>query len=167
MAHFAEIGTNNQVIRVIVVNNDVLLDENGVEQEQLGKDFCTSLLGGNWVQTSYNGNFRKKYAAALYDPIADVFYDSQPYLSWTLTETSEKFTLGFNFPKLTFFYLDFRLSLWIDLEESILKLALLSDMNLFLSNPTLSIYFLLRGIFELLNEKEEYEFSSSIWSSDS
>ena len=84
MAHFAEIGTNNQVIRVIVVNNDVLLDENGVEQEQLGKDFCTSLLGGNWVQTSYNGNFRKKYAAALYDPIADVFYDSQPYPSWTL-----------------------------------------------------------------------------------
>jgi len=83
MAHFAKIE-NNKVIQVIVVNNNVLLDENGIEQEQLGKDFCASLFGGNWIQTSYNGNFRKKYASALYDPVADVFYDSQPYPSWTL-----------------------------------------------------------------------------------
>lgn len=44
MAHFAELGTNNQVVRVVVVHNNVLLDENGVEQEQLGKDFVLLYL---------------------------------------------------------------------------------------------------------------------------
>jgi len=75
MAHFAELGTNNQVIRVVVVNNDVLLDTNGVEQEQLGKDFCASLFGGNWIQTSYSGNLRGHFAGVgdFYDPVADVF----------------------------------------------------------------------------------------------
>jgi len=75
MAHFAEIATNNQVLRVVVVNNDVLLDENGVEQEQLGRDFCASLFGGNWIQTSYNGNFRKQFAGMgdFYGPVADEF----------------------------------------------------------------------------------------------
>lgn len=75
MAHFAELGTNNQVVRVVVVNNDVLLDDNGVEQEQLGKDFCESLFGGNWIQTSYNGSFRGQFAgvADFYDPVNDVF----------------------------------------------------------------------------------------------
>jgi hypothetical protein len=75
MAHFAELATNNQVLRVVVVNNDVLLDENGVEQEQLGKDFCASLFGGNWIQTSYNGSFRERFAgvADFYDAVNDVF----------------------------------------------------------------------------------------------
>jgi hypothetical protein len=75
MAHFVELATNNQVLRVVVVNNDVLLDENGVEQEQLGKDFCASLFGGNWIQTSYSGSFRERFAgvADFYDAVNDVF----------------------------------------------------------------------------------------------
>ena len=79
MAHFAELATNNQVVRVVVVNNNVLLDENGVEQEQLGKDFCASLFGGNWIQTSYNGSFRARFAsvADFYDPVNDVFVAPQ------------------------------------------------------------------------------------------
>jgi hypothetical protein len=61
MAHFAKIE-NNIVTQVIVVNNEVLLDENGVEQESIGAQFCQDTFGGEWVQTSYNGNFRGKYA---------------------------------------------------------------------------------------------------------
>jgi hypothetical protein len=61
MAHFAEIK-DGFVRQVIVVNNEVLLDENNVEQESLGSQFCSDLLGGTWVQTSYNNNFRGKYA---------------------------------------------------------------------------------------------------------
>lgn len=63
MAHFAKIK-DNIVHAVIVVNNDVIKDENGVEQESIGIDFCKSLYGADteWVQTSYNGNFRGKYA---------------------------------------------------------------------------------------------------------
>jgi hypothetical protein len=65
MAHFAKIE-NGVVIHVIVVDNQVLHDENGVEQESIGIDFCKSLFGADteWVQTSYNGNFRGRYAAS-------------------------------------------------------------------------------------------------------
>ena len=63
MAHFARI--ENKIVRdVIVVNNDVILDDNGQEQESIGIVFCKSLFGEDteWVQTSYNSNFRSKYA---------------------------------------------------------------------------------------------------------
>jgi hypothetical protein len=66
MAHFAELDSNNIVQRVIVVGNDVLKDATGQENEELGKAFCQSLLGGNWVQTSYNGNIRGRYAGIGY-----------------------------------------------------------------------------------------------------
>jgi hypothetical protein len=74
MAHFAKLE-NNIVREVIVVNNEVLLDENGVEQEALGAQFCTDTFGGEWKQTSYNGNFRGMYAGSgmIYDPVNDVF----------------------------------------------------------------------------------------------
>lgn len=75
MAHFAEINQENRVLRVVVVDNKDTSDENGNEVEQIGRDFCNRLLGGNWVQTSYNSNFRGKYAGIgdTYDPINDVF----------------------------------------------------------------------------------------------
>ncbi len=76
MAHFAEIDSNNRVLRVIVVANNDTSDENGNEVEQIGKDLCNRLLGGNWVQTSYNANFRGSFASigCFYDPIQDIFY---------------------------------------------------------------------------------------------
>jgi hypothetical protein len=61
MAHFAKIE-DGIVREVIVVNNEVILDESGVEQEAIGSAFCADLFGGTWVQTSYNANFRGKYA---------------------------------------------------------------------------------------------------------
>jgi hypothetical protein len=86
MAHFAKLDENNSVIQVIVVNNDVLLDANGNESEQLGQEFCTQLLGGNWVQTSYNANFRKNYAGTghTYDLELDAFIPPSPFPSWVL-----------------------------------------------------------------------------------
>jgi len=74
MAHFAKIE-NGIVRQVIVVNNEVLLDENNVEQESIGAKFCADTFGGEWVQTSYNGNFRGRYAGVgmSYDPVTDTF----------------------------------------------------------------------------------------------
>lgn len=68
MANFACIDNNNIVTDVIVVNNDVLLDENGNEVEQKGIDFCKSLYGNDtiWIQTSYNKNFRGEFAGIGY-----------------------------------------------------------------------------------------------------
>ena len=90
MAHFAEIGINNTVLRVIVINNSELLDENGIEQEAIGKDFCNKLLGGNWMQTSYSGAFRKNFASIgfTYDEFRDAFIAPRPYLSWVFDEST-------------------------------------------------------------------------------
>jgi len=90
MAHFAELDSNNIVLRVVVVNNTELLDNDDVEQESLGVAFCQSLFGGTWKQTSYNGNMRKNYAAVgyTYDSSRDAFIAPQPYASWVLNETT-------------------------------------------------------------------------------
>jgi hypothetical protein len=86
MAHFAELDQNNVVLRVIVVHNNDCLDANGNESEAVGVGFCTKLFGGNWKQTSYNGNIRKNYAGIGYTYRADIdaFVAPQPYPSWTL-----------------------------------------------------------------------------------
>lgn len=71
MAHFAEVNNENAVQQVIVVANEMLLDKDGKEVEALGIDFLKSLYGQdtNWVQTSYNGTFRGRYAGVgmIYD----------------------------------------------------------------------------------------------------
>ena len=61
MAHFAKIE-DGKVTTVIVVNNEVLIDKNGTEQESIGAAFCHDTFGGEWVQTSYNATSRGKYA---------------------------------------------------------------------------------------------------------
>ena len=89
MAHFAELDVNNIVLRVLVVHNDVITDDSGHEQEQLGVDFLASLYGGGWwKQTSYNNSFRKNYAGNgyTYDKVRDAFIAPQPFDSWSLNE---------------------------------------------------------------------------------
>jgi len=87
MAHFAKIE-NSVVANVIVVNNTVLQDDDGVEVESLGIAFCKKLFGDDteWVQTSYNNNFRKRYAGIgyTYDSEKDMFIPPKPYDSWAL-----------------------------------------------------------------------------------
>jgi hypothetical protein len=66
MAHFAELDSNNVVLRVIVVDNKDTSDAHGVEKEHIGAAFCERVLGGTWKQTSYNGNMRGRYAGIGY-----------------------------------------------------------------------------------------------------
>ena len=79
MAHFAEIDNNNLVLRVLVVDN--ALEDRGADY--LANDLG---LGGTWIQTSYNNNFRGRFAAIgySYNADADVFIAPQPYESWSL-----------------------------------------------------------------------------------
>ena len=90
MAHFARIDKNNVVQQVIVVANKDTADVDGNESEAIGVAFCQKLLGGNWKQTSYNGNIRKNYAGIgyTYDAGRDAFIPPQPYPSWTLNEAT-------------------------------------------------------------------------------
>lgn len=68
MAHFAKLNGDNIVDYIIVINNEVILDENGQEQESLGVEFCKSIYGEDtkWIQTSYNGSFRGRLAKPGY-----------------------------------------------------------------------------------------------------
>ena len=101
MASFAKIGLNNKVIEVLSVNNEVLKDSNGVEQEVNGIDFLTKLTGYPvWKQTSYNTHggvhslggipLRKNHAGIgyTYDEDRDAFIPKKPFASWILNETT-------------------------------------------------------------------------------
>lgn len=84
MSHWAEIDNNNRVIRVLVGDNN---DPNGDE----GYKWLVDNLGGTWIQTSYNNNFRKQYAGIryTYDAVKDVFIAPQPFNSWSLDDNSD------------------------------------------------------------------------------
>jgi hypothetical protein len=90
VAHFAELDNNSVVLRVIVVSNADTSTPDGTEIESIGVAFCQRLFGGNWRQTSYNGNFRKRYAGIgyTYNSQLDAFIPPKPYPSWVLNETT-------------------------------------------------------------------------------
>ena len=87
MAHFAKLDENNVVTQVITISNQDMIDpHSGEEDEVLGIAFCKKLVGGNWKQTSYNGNMRVRYAGIgySYNAALDAFIPPQPHASWTL-----------------------------------------------------------------------------------
>lgn len=102
MAHFARLDTLNNVISIHVLNNSVITDDDGNEQEQLGIDFLTqSIEGTSWYkQTSYNKKFRKNYAGIgyYYDANRDAFIPPKPYASWTLIEETCQWTAPVSHP---------------------------------------------------------------------
>ena len=62
MAHFAKVD-NGIVREVIVIGNDDCGGGNFPASEPIGQAFIANLgLAGEWKQTSYNANFRGKYA---------------------------------------------------------------------------------------------------------
>ncbi len=100
MAHFAQLNEDNLVTQVIVVANEDTADQDGVENEAIGAAFCNNLLGGRWVQTSYNANIRKNYAGIgyKYDATLDAFIPPQPFASWTLNEETAQWEAPTPYP---------------------------------------------------------------------
>jgi hypothetical protein len=73
MSHWAELDSDNKVLRVLVGdNNDPAGDE--------GYSWLIDNLGGTWIKTSYNGTIRYNYAGIgyTYDPIDDAFIAPMP-----------------------------------------------------------------------------------------
>jgi hypothetical protein len=95
MAHFAELNSNNVVLRVVVACNQDIANNGGDKSEQAAeyfKNICPlSSEGVKWIQTSYNNNFRKQYAGKgyTYDPIKDKFICPQSYISWSLDSNDD------------------------------------------------------------------------------
>ena len=93
MAHFAQIDENNIVQQILVVPDD---------QQHRGNDYLSIDLGlgGEWIQTSYNGNIRKNYAGIghTYDPTRDAFIAEKPFESWILNEETCKWEPPVDYP---------------------------------------------------------------------
>jgi hypothetical protein len=84
MAYFANIDSENKVVSVIVVSDSDITDDQGVQREALGVEFCKQLGGGRWLQTSVKGDIRKSYAGigSKYIESLDAFQPYQEYQSW-------------------------------------------------------------------------------------
>lgn len=77
MSHFAEIKPNGLVVNVICIEPDMINNGSFGDPHK-------------FIQTSYNGNFRNKFAKVgdRYDRTLDMFVPPSPYPSWVL-ETYE------------------------------------------------------------------------------
>ena len=75
MAHFAQVE-NNIVRNVIVIDNSDCGGGDFPDSEPIGQAFIAAIgIDGDWLQTSYNNNFRGTYAGQgmTYDPTLDEF----------------------------------------------------------------------------------------------
>jgi hypothetical protein len=86
MAHFAKIE-NKLVTQVIVIHNDSINNLEFPDSEALGQEFIALLgLEGTWKQTSYNNNFRTKFAGIGDTWTGQNFKATQPPLVEEVTE---------------------------------------------------------------------------------
>ena len=103
MAHFAKLGINSKVIGVIVVNDKDCLNADGIEDEEVGRQFLERIFHWPlWKQTSYNTHygvhsggktpFRGTYAGIgmTYDEDNNIFFGKSPFPSWILNTTTAK-----------------------------------------------------------------------------
>ncbi len=122
MAHFAELDSNNIVLRVLTLNNSVMQNDQGQRVEQLGIDFLQNLYGSNtiWSQTSYNTRagiyyvagtnevspdqskaFRKNYAGInyTYDSTRNAFINPKPVVDESVEQyvTFDEFSCLWSF----------------------------------------------------------------------
>ena len=105
MAHFAKLGANGKVIQVLTMDNDKMLNADGVEDETVGQQWLethNNWPAQMWIQTSYNtiGNthrsgdnskaFRGNYAGIGYtwDEDDQIFWPKKPYPSWVKNMTT-------------------------------------------------------------------------------
>ena len=95
MAHFAELNSSNELIRVVVISNEDV-DANGGDLSTEAETFVTTIVphlenGVAWKQTSYNNNFRKQYCGKgfIYDATKDKFIVLQPFSSWSLDSNDD------------------------------------------------------------------------------
>jgi hypothetical protein len=74
MSHFVKVIDGAVVDGIVATQAEI-------NSERYGDAFL-------WIQTSYNGNFRKNYAGVgyTYDPQRDAFIPPKPYSSWILIE---------------------------------------------------------------------------------
>jgi hypothetical protein len=122
MAHFAKVNTNNVVEEVLVISNDDIQNLDFPESEPIGQQFIQSLgLEGNWLQTSYNSNFRKNYAGIdfKYDIDIDAFIPPSPFPSWVLNEDTCQWEPPTSYPPNRYkYYWNEDILSWVEINEN-------------------------------------------------
>ena len=115
MAHFAKLGVNGKVIAVHGLDNDQMLNADGVEDESVGQNRLQQIHGwpaAMWIQTSYNTSqnkhssgddskaFRGNYAGIghTWDEDNQIFWPKQPAASWTKNTTNAKWDAPITYP---------------------------------------------------------------------
>ena len=105
MAHFAKLGANGKVIQVLTMDNDKMLNADGVEDETVGQQWLethNNWPAQMWIQTSYNTSqnkhssgdnskaFRGNYAGIgyIWDEDDNIFWPKKPYASWVKNTTT-------------------------------------------------------------------------------
>jgi len=107
MAHFAELGVDNIVKRVLYIDTIKCMTNGGIEKEEIGALYLEEHHGGTWVKCSWNTSanvhlqggtpFRANYPSIgwHYDSTNDIFYPPRPTdkdgdscASWTLNATT-------------------------------------------------------------------------------
>ena len=105
MAHFAKLGANGKVIQVLTMDNDKMLNADGVEDEKVGQQWLqthNNWPAEMWIQTSYNTSqnthssgdnskaFRGNYAGIGYtwDEDDQIFWPKKPFPSWVKNLTT-------------------------------------------------------------------------------
>lgn len=92
MAHFVKLNENDVVVDAIVIDNEHAPDPAPSNSEPSGVAYIATLaeederLLGRWIQTSYSGSFRGKYAGIgdWYLSEHDRFIYGPPFPSWWL-----------------------------------------------------------------------------------
>ena len=97
MASFAKINEDNEVINVLTVNDEDVLNDQGVETESVGQSYLekhNNWPAHLWIQTSYNTinnthklggtAFRGNFAGIgfTWDSVNQKFWPPSPYSSW-------------------------------------------------------------------------------------
>ncbi len=97
MAHFAKLGINGKVIKVLTLDDKDMLNADGVQDESVGQQYLethNNWPAEMWIQTSYNTingqhknggtPLRGNYAATGYtwDEDNQIFWPKKPYASW-------------------------------------------------------------------------------------
>jgi hypothetical protein len=105
MAHFAKLGTNSKVIQVLTMDNDKMLNADGVEDETVGQQWLethNNWPAQMWIQTSYNTSqnkhnsgddskaFRGNFAGIgyIWDEDNNIFWPPKPFASWVKNTTT-------------------------------------------------------------------------------
>lgn len=108
MAHFAQIGLNSKVISVTRIDDSIITDDEGNENEQLGIEYLANMTGwAIWKRTWKDGSQRGLFAGKgfVYNEDYDVFLPPKPFISWIFDNVQKRWKAPVDYPTDGLYYI--------------------------------------------------------------